>query len=287
MVLAQSPKLNPVQFQNPTIPIPPLPQSSANTQPSGSTSISTDIALTPQTGSPEQTTQETESSQDKKTPQSIFEEQPNYARNSRLSLPEKLVDPKNNSFFPSTLFPKPQEKQTKRPPQTKKLELRSDKPATPAISMKQITKSYFQCVEQERQGAIKSKRAGEGAILQCKLDAQEMATHAYTTKIWRTLRDATFALDDYFNLDHNLNTSGIITLTIDKKGKILDLTLQHSQKDRTIENIESLLQKAAFSTGLYPKIPKNINLDTMTFSTPVSINFTKGKNKCVLNYRFK
>lgn len=277
VVLAQSPKPNPTQFQNPTMPVLPLQQSTP--QSSQSTTISANVTPTPhlQEHHLEQSPQETNNFQETTAQQKIYEEQTNYARRSRLIVPDRRTATKSQ-FFPSTLLPRSQEQQTEKSAQL------SEKPV---MSMQEITKSYFQCVEQERQGAIASKRAGEGTTLQCKLDAQEMATGAYTTKIWNMLRQSMLTHDRIITTNNDVQVPAIVHLTFNKKGALLDCTLQYASADLAVKRVESLLTTAAKSAGLYPQAPAHITADTYKIALPVNIQITKGTHEYNLQYRSK
>lgn len=125
-------------------------------------------------------------------------------------------------------------------------------------------------------GFIKSMHQEKGANPGTMIDSQELARQRYGTRVYTLLRHSYHATRVPTHLYNDISTGAVLVLTIKKDGTLANVELQHPNKTLDLREIESLLAKAAKTAGLYPPIPQQFNVDTITLSFPLGISCSRG-----------
>ncbi len=133
-------------------------------------------------------------------------------------------------------------------------------------------------------GFIKSIHQEKGANPGTVLDSDQLARQRYGTRVWTLLRHSYQAPRMPTHLFNNLSTDAVLVLTIKKDGSLANIELQHRNKTHDLKEIESILAKAAKTAGLYPPIPQQFNVDTITLSFPLGIRCHEGVHMYDLLY---
>lgn len=133
-------------------------------------------------------------------------------------------------------------------------------------------------------GFIKSMHQEKGANPGTVIDSDQLARQRYGTRVWTLLRHSYQATRVPTHLFKNLSTDAVLVLTIKKDGTLAQVELQHPNKTHDLREIESILAKAAKTAGLYPPVPQQFNVDTITLSFPLGIRCHEGVHMYDLIY---
>lgn len=140
------------------------------------------------------------------------------------------------------------------------------------ITMADIAKGFLKSMAQESGGKPTS------------LNAEQLARQRYGTRVWSILRQSYNAYRSPTQLLNDIHTHAVFVLTIDKTGKIITAELQHPQKSLDIIQIERSLLQAVYKAGLFPPIPKQFDVNTITLSYPLGIKGHEGTHMYDLIY---
>lgn len=140
------------------------------------------------------------------------------------------------------------------------------------ITMADIAKGFLKSMAQESGGKPTS------------LNAEQLARQRYGTRVWSLLRQSYNAYKSPTQLLDDIHTHAVFVLTIDKVGKLVSAELQHPKKTLDIIQIERSLLNAVYKAGLFPPIPKQFDVDTITFSYPLGIRGHAGTHMYDLIY---
>ncbi|MFI5332644.1 MAG: hypothetical protein ACHQVS_00925 [Candidatus Babeliales bacterium] len=140
------------------------------------------------------------------------------------------------------------------------------------ITMADIAKGFLKSMAQESGGKPTS------------LNAEQLARQRYGTRVWSLLRQSYNAYKSPTQLLDDIHTHAVFVLTIDKVGKLVSAELQHPKKTLDIIQIERSLLNAVYKAGLFPPIPKQFDVDTITLSYPLGIRGHAGTHMYDLIY---
>jgi hypothetical protein len=140
------------------------------------------------------------------------------------------------------------------------------------ITLAEIAKGFLKSMAQESGGKPTS------------LNAEELARQRYGTRVWSLLRQSYNAYKSPTQLLNDIHTHAVLVLNIDKTGKIISAELQHPKKTLDIIQIERSLLQAVYKAGLFPPIPKQFDVDTITLSYPLGIRGHEGTHMYDLIY---
>lgn len=126
------------------------------------------------------------------------------------------------------------------------------------------------------QGFLKSLQQQAGHNPGTTIDAEQLARQRYGTRVWTLLSNSYRATKMPTHLLGDITTQAIIVLTIKKDGTLLNIEMQHPNKSHDLREIESIILKAAKTAGLFPPIPNQFNVDTITLSFPLGIKGHQG-----------
>lgn len=140
------------------------------------------------------------------------------------------------------------------------------------ITMADIAKGFLKSMAQESGGKPTS------------LNAEQLARQRYGTRVWSILRQSYNAYKSPTQLLNDIQTHATFVLSIDKAGKIISAELQHPKKTLDIIQIERSLLNAVYKAGLFPPIPKQFDVDTITLSYPLGIRGHEGTHMYDLIY---
>jgi hypothetical protein len=135
------------------------------------------------------------------------------------------------------------------------------------ITMADIAKGFLKSMAQESGGQPTS------------LNAEQLARQRYGTRVFSLLRQSNLAYRTPTRLYEDVNTYGTFVLTIGKDGALISAELQHPKKSIDLNEIERTLVNLARKSGLFPPIPKQFNVDTITLSYPLGIRGHAGTHE--------
>jgi hypothetical protein len=148
----------------------------------------------------------------------------------------------------------------------------------PQLTLKDITKGVFKNIKEhtpQSKTLLENDTTTAGIQPQSIPDAKDLALHAYRTKTFNVLQGSVQGTTMHL---HNSidNVTVTLSITVDKKGVLKDLTIIHDNKTESMLRLEALMKKAAQTAGLFPPIPDHLNKDTMTHLYRMVINARAG-----------
>ncbi len=138
----------------------------------------------------------------------------------------------------------------------------------PRVTMAQLAKGFLKSMEQER-----------GLTEVHEKDMHNLAQHIYATKVWNHFKSVINAERIRPNNQKYLNVYTTITIVLGQKGELLGFKFQHypSDSEREVCELEGLFAHALKRSGLFPPIPKQFDVDSITLHASLSVQLPPGQ----------
>lgn len=144
-----------------------------------------------------------------------------------------------------------------------------------SISLTDIARGFIKSMQQEA-GHNKAK---------AQQDMKQLALQIYASKLWHIITQSFLAGDNGLHLPEDVSVKSILTLTVDRTGKLMHIFLDYPHRIAALKNIERLIISRAHQAGLFPPLPEHIPGTSKTFSFPLLIEGQKGFHAYSLGYR--
>jgi outer membrane biosynthesis protein TonB len=104
----------------------------------------------------------------------------------------------------------------------------------------------------------------------------DMTRQRYIKKVYSLIYQSVNARQRMVHLGRNIMTDAVLVVSIDKKGVLRDVRLEHPYKDEDIRVIERELCDGARAAGLYPPVPASFNTEVYTLRFGINIRCHEG-----------
>jgi len=138
-------------------------------------------------------------------------------------------------------------------------------------TLSDITKSYIQHVRREEFKAEQKQSAQ--AIYAPHADGKNLAFQVYSSKVANCIQQAAHLQKNLIYAEKNFNAQSIVSLNLDKDGKLLHVNFSPPFEEKDISNaIESIMKRV----GLFPPLPKSLEVDSIVLTFPINVRGEKG-----------
>lgn len=154
-------------------------------------------------------------------------------------------------------------------------------PANKQLTLADITKGYIKHMRTEQdatghcsynQGRSHSGSISRGAYAP-PTDGAALSEQIYASKLYNLLEQSAQAYASQIYSCHDLEMETMIEVTIEKSGKILDVTLRPELPEKDMQQALCLIVKRV---GLFPPIPRQFRKQRIILSIPIHIKSQQG-----------
>jgi hypothetical protein len=134
------------------------------------------------------------------------------------------------------------------------------------------------------QGFAKSMQMERAQTPPVQATIDDMTRRRYTSKVYSMIQRSVNVRKQMLHLAGAVHTDAVLSITIDKKGVVHDVHLDHPNKTHDLSIVEQELCIAAKSAGLYPPVPASFNMDPFTLRFFIRIICHQGFHSYHLSY---
>ncbi len=134
------------------------------------------------------------------------------------------------------------------------------------------------------QGFVKSMQKEQCTKPTIQTTIDDMTRQRYTAKVYKMIHRAVNVRKRMLHLSDNLSTQAVLSITLDKKGVVRDVRIEHPHKTNNLRTIEQELCEATRSAGLYPPVPAIFNVEVLTLRFSINMECNEGFHSYHLSY---